>query len=190
MPFATLGAYRDLLGRYSSVWRQSWKVRHELEPKRRSLDEIAFLPAHLELIETPPHPAPRWTARIIAVIGAALVALGVFGHLDIVAVAPGKLIPNARVKVLQPAVTGVVRSILIRDGMRVQAGQLLMELDPTQAQADTSKALSARLDAQLTVARAQALLLVQRSGHPPQVAPVLDAPSEIAQGAAALDVPF
>jgi hemolysin D len=62
--------------------------------------------------------------------------------------------------------------------MRVQAGQLLMELDPTQAQADTSKALSARLDAQLTVARAQALLLAQRSGHPPAVAPVLDAPPE------------
>lgn len=163
--------------RYAAVFSQSWRTRRELDTKQRLPDEVAFLPAHLEIVETPVHPAPRWTARICVLLALAVLALALFGRLDIVAVAPGKLVPNARVKVVQPAVTGVVRAILVHDGMRVQAGQLLMQLDPTQAAADTEKATAARLDAQLTVARAQALLVGQRNNAKPQVARVADAPA-------------
>ena len=167
---------RALLGRYLGVWRQSWSEREALAAPARTGASVEFLPAHLELIEKPPHPAPRWTARIIVTLVVAVILLALFGHLDIVATAPGKLVPNARVKVIQPAVTGVVRSILVTDGSRVQAGQLLMELDPTQAEADTGKATAARLDAALTVARAQALLDAQSKGGPPMVALVAEAP--------------
>jgi hemolysin D len=176
MASARTSAYRDLLNRYVSVFRHSWSLRAELDHKDRLPYEIAFLPAHLEIVETPPNPAPRWTVRVIAIMALAVLALGIFGHLDIVAVAPGKLVPNARVKVIQPAITGVVRSILVRDGMRVEAGQLLMELDPTQAEADTSKATASRLDAELTVARAEALLGAQSGNRAPKVASVVDAP--------------
>jgi hemolysin D len=82
------------------------------------------------------------------------------------------------VKIIQPAVTGVVRRILVQDGMRVEAGQLLMELDPTQAEADTGKATAARIDAKLTVARSEALLLAQSRDKRPIVAPVPDAPAD------------
>ncbi len=153
-------------------------MRRELDLKEKLPDEVAFLPAHLEIIETPVHPAPRWTGRIIAILGLSALALAVFGHLDIVATAPGKLVPNARVKVIQPAITGVVRSILVHDGMRVEAGQLLMELDPTQAQADTGKATANRIDAKLTVARSEALLRAQAENRKPVVAHVPDAPED------------
>jgi len=171
-------SFRELTGRYLEVLRHSWGTRGEVDRWRRRPVEVAFLPAHLEIVETPPHPAPRWTARIVALLGVSVVALAIFGHLDIVAVASGKLVPNARVKVIQPAITGVVRRILVQDGMRVRAGQLLMELDPTQAQADTNKATSARLDAELTVARAQALLTALTRSARPHVASVADAPAE------------
>jgi hemolysin D len=176
MHFPRFTAITALLQRYGAVWRQSWLVRHELDAKNRSPVDVAFLPAHLEIVETPVHPAPRWTARICALLALGALVLAIFGRLDIVAVAPGKLVPNARVKVLQPAVTGVVRSILVRDGMRVQAGQLLMELDPTQAAADTDKATATRLDAQLTMARSQALLQAQHTNSKPLVALVPNAP--------------
>jgi hemolysin D len=169
-------AFAELYRRYAAVFRQSWGARRELDATAKLPDEIAFLPAHLEIAETPPHPAPRWLARFCVLMGFAVLLLAVFGRLDVVAVAPGKLVPNARVKVLQPAVTGVVRSILVHDGMRVQAGQLLMELDPTQAAADTDKATATRLDAQLIVARSQALLLAQTENTKPRVAAVPDAP--------------
>jgi len=178
MQFPEFAAYRDLFTRYWAVFRQSWRVRRELDQKQRLPEETAFLPAHLEIVETPAHPAPQWTGRIIAILGLSMLALAVFGHLDIVAVAPGKLVPNARVKVIQPAVTGVVRSILVHDGMRVEAGQLLMELDPAQAEADTGKATAARIDAKLTVARSEALLRAQSENKRPVVLRVADAPEE------------
>lgn len=178
MPVPDLAAVRELLGRYGAVFRQGWRMRDELAGAQRSAEETAFLPAHLEIVETPVHPAPQWTARIIALLGLSALALSIFGHLDIVAVAPGKLVPTARVKVIQPAVTGVVRSILVHDGMHVEAGQLLMELDPSQAEADTDKATAARIDARLTVARSEALLRAQSADHRPIVAPVPDAPQD------------
>lgn len=171
-------AYRDLLTTYFAVLRQSWRMRRELDLKKRLPDEVAFLPAHLEIVETPVHPVPHWTGRIIALMGLSMLALAFLGHLDIVAVAPGKLVPNARVKVIQPAITGVVRRILVHDGMRVEAGELLMELDPTQAEADTGKATAARLDAKLTVARSEALLRAQSENVRPAVANVPDAPAD------------
>jgi hemolysin D len=178
MQFPDLTAYRELLGRYGAVFRHGWRTRRELDGRQRLPEETAFLPAHLEIVETPVHPAPLWTARIIAILGLCVLLLSIFGHLDIVAVAPGKLIPAARVKDIQPAVTGVVRSILVHDGMRVAAGQLLMELDPTQAEADTDKATAARIDAKLTVARSEALLRAQSLNKRPVVAAVADAPAD------------
>src|ERR1700722_18762985 len=112
MQFPDFTAYRGLLTRSGAGFRQSWRARRKLDLKQRLPEEAAFLPAHLEIVETPAHPAPQWTGRIIAILGLSLLALAVFGHLDIVAIAPGKLVPNARVKVIQPAITGVVRSIL------------------------------------------------------------------------------
>lgn len=110
--------------------------------------------------------------RVIVALAFAILLVALFGKLDIVATAKGKLIPSARVKVIQPAITGVVRQIMIRDGQRVEQGQPLLELDATQAAADAHKARSARIDAALSSARARALLDARTSGRPPAVAAV------------------
>jgi hemolysin D len=103
--------------------------------------------------------------------------IGLIGRLDIVVSANGKFIPNARVKVIQPAITGVVREIAVKDGQRVTAGQLLMKLDTTQASADTDKAHAAWLDAKLGAARANALLTAQQNERAPVVEAVVSAPA-------------
>jgi hemolysin D len=163
----------DILRRYCAVFASAWRVRRNLETPIRLQHELAFLPASLELAETPVHPAPRLTMRIIAVLALLAVIIGIVGRLDIVASARGKLVPNARVKVVQTAVTAVVKRILVQDGQRVAAGELLMELDPAQAAADTGKAHSARIAAALTAARARALLAAQQEGKLPSV-PVVE----------------
>ncbi|VWC56960.1 HlyD family type I secretion periplasmic adaptor subunit [Burkholderia lata] len=163
-------ALRDLLRRYRSVWVAAWAVRRQMDGPARLEYELAFLPAHLELVETPVHPAPRWTARLIASLGALAILIACFARLDIVASATGKLVPDARVKIIQPAMTGVVREIAVRDGQRVKAGDLLVKLDTTQAAADEEKATSARLDASFAAARAQALLTALQTGRAPVVA--------------------
>jgi hemolysin D len=168
-------AARDLLKRYGAVLVTSWTNRLELESSPKLEHELAFLPASLELSETPVHPAPRWTMRAIATLAVIVVLIAIIGQLDIVATAKGKLVPNARVKIIQPAVTGVVRRILVQDGQHVQAGELLMELDFTQAEADTGKAHSAKVSAALAAARAKALLNALQQGGTPTVLPVNEA---------------
>ncbi|MGZ2749956.1 HlyD family type I secretion periplasmic adaptor subunit [Burkholderia stagnalis] len=167
-----------LLSRYGTVFHEAWQVRRKNDARPRLPHERAFLPAHLELVETPVHPLPMWAMRIVVVLAILVVLIALIGKLDIVAVAPGKLIPKEQVKTIQPALTGVVRRILVRDGQRVQAGQLLMELDTTQAAADADKARSSRVDAALTAERSKALLTAQAKGTSPTLAKVDDASDE------------
>lgn len=176
-------AFTDLMRRYAAVWRAGWSIRHQLDAPEKLRYELAFLPAQLELVETPVHPAPRWTMRVLVTLAILILLIGVVGRLDIVVTAKGKFVPNERVKIIQPAMTGVVREILVRDGQQVTAGQLLVKLDTTQAAADAHKAISSKLDAELAVARATALLAAQRDHHAPVVAPVEGAPQERALAA-------
>lgn len=172
-----LQALSGLLKRYASVWRAAWSIRTQLDGRPKLDYELAFAPAHLELAETPVHPAPRIATRVMMALSLVAFALVAFGQLDIVVTAKGKLVPNARVKVIQPATTGVVREIAVQDGQRVSAGQLLLKLDTTQAIADEDKARASRTDAALAAARAQALLDALRDGRQPQLAPVDGVPA-------------
>jgi hemolysin D len=51
-----LQATLDLLRRYAAIFGQVWKIRRELDPPQRLPHEAAFLPAALELQETPVSP--------------------------------------------------------------------------------------------------------------------------------------
>ena len=85
----TMQAASPLLIRYATVFAAAWRARAQLTPKPRTPLERQFLPAALELTDTPVPALPR---AIIATIAAAFV-LGllwsVIGHVDMVAVAPG-----------------------------------------------------------------------------------------------------
>jgi hemolysin D len=169
MNFLRLKAMGDLCARYVAVLRSAWSIRRQLDTPARLEHELAFLPAQLELVETPVHPAPRCAMRSIMSFTAIVLLIGIFGRLDIVVSATGKFVPDARIKVIQPAMTGVVREILVHDGQQVRAGQLLMKLDTTQAAADADKAWSSKLDAELGGARARALLTAELDERPPVV---------------------
>ena len=164
-----LHALMALCHRYGAAFSSAWAIRKQLESPLRQSHELQFLPANLEIIETPVHPAPHWTMRIVVMMAVVVIAIATFGKLDIVASANGKLAPDAHVKVIQPAITGVVRRIAVQDGERVIQGQLLMELDTTQADADTDKARVAKIDAALAMARAHTLLSAQQSEVSPTV---------------------
>ena len=133
--------------------------------------ELAFLPAALEIVETPPSPIGRSIgATIIALFCLALIWAS-FGHVDIVASAPGKIVPSGRVKLIQPFETGVVRAIHIHDGQSVKAGDVLIELDPTMTTAEGEHIKNDLVAAQLDIARLRAALSdgdnPQREFHPP-----------------------
>jgi hemolysin D len=159
----------DLLSRYAAVFRAAWSHRAELAGPQRMADEIAFLPAALSLQETPAHPAPRRLAWALMVLFLIAVAWAYFGHVDIVAVAPGRIIVSERTKLIQPLEVSVVKAVLVKDGDRVQAGQVLVELDPTTARADSANVLELLASARSEEQRTAALLKALMSGQPATV---------------------
>jgi hemolysin D len=120
--------------------------------------EREFLPAAIEIAETPPSPTGRAFSFVIIAIFTACVLWALIGKVDIVAVATGKIIPSGRVKIVQPFEAGVVRAIHVRDGQRVRAGEVLIELDPTITQAEVDHLTGDILAAKLDVARLRAAL--------------------------------
>jgi hemolysin D len=127
--------------------------------KLRGKDELAFLPAALEIVETPVPPlAGAIGGTIISLFCLALVWAS-FGHIDIVASASGRIIPSGRTKVIQPFEIGVVRAIRVHEGQNVKAGDVLIELDPTMAGAELGHIQSDLMAARLEAARLRAALV-------------------------------
>ncbi|MDO8277867.1 MAG: HlyD family type I secretion periplasmic adaptor subunit [Burkholderiaceae bacterium] len=155
-----------LLRRHAQTLRAAWQVRHALAGARRQSDEIAFLPAALSLQDTPVHPAPRCLAWGLVVLFLSAVVWSVFGEVDIVALAPGRIVVSERTKQIQPLETSVVRRVLVKDGQRVQAGQVLIELDPTMASADRAAVEELRHTALSEELRTTALLRALAGGSP------------------------
>ena len=121
-------------------------------------DEPQFLPAAMEIIETPVSPTGRITAWVLMIGLFVTILWLVLSRVDVVASAPGKLIPVDSVKLIQPADSGVVRAILVHDGQRVRKGQPLIQLDPTVSTADAEQARKALEASELDAARARAVL--------------------------------
>jgi hemolysin D len=121
-------------------------------------EELAFLPAALEIVETPPSPIGRTIGATIILLFCAALAWAWWGTIDIVASATGKIVPSGRTKVIQPFETGVVRSIRVQDGQAVKAGDVLIELDPTVNAAERDHLHNDLLAEQINIARLRAAL--------------------------------
>jgi hemolysin D len=141
-------------------------------PVRRHNYELAFLPAALEIAETPPSPVGRAVGATIIAIFCVALTWAIFGKVDIVATATGKIIPSGRTKLIQPLETGVVRAINVHEGQLVRAGERLIELDPTMTAAEQGHVRADLIAARLDVARLQAMLSDGSDPlahfHPPQ----------------------
>jgi hemolysin D len=135
----------------------------------RNVSELEFLPAALELQESPPSPLGRFTLwAVMATITLALI-WSIVGRIEIVAVAPGKIIPSGQVKVIQAGSIGRVKAIHVSDGDSVKAGQALIELDPTLAEADRQRLESDWVASSLELARWRAFSGWLDAGKPGSV---------------------
>ena len=139
---------------------------------QRRAEELAFLPAALEIVETPPSPIGRTIGATIILLFCVALAWASIGTIDIVASAPGKVLPTGRTKVIQAFETGVVRTIHVRDGQRVKFGEPLVGLDATINAAERDHLKSDLVAANLEIAWLHAALSEAddplASFHPPK----------------------
>lgn len=120
-------------------------------------EELEFLPAALEIIETPASPAGRAIAFTIIAFFALALLWSCLGKIDIIATAQGKIVPTGRTKTIQPLEAGTVTAIHVRDGDRVRAGDVLIEIDRTITTAERNRVSAELMRAKLDVARLSAL---------------------------------
>lgn len=108
-----------------------WLVYGEKREK-----ETEFLPAILEVTETPPSPIGQFAMWSIVVLIVIALAWSILGHINEVAVAAGKVIPSGQIKTVQVKNKGIVKEINVEEGQMVQEGDVLVVLDPTTTSAD------------------------------------------------------
>ena len=120
--------------------------------------ELEFLPAALEIQETPPLPMSRYILWGIMLFFSIAIAWANVSEVDIVGIAQGKIVPGSRVKVIQPLETGVIHGIFVTEGEYVSEGQRLIELDTTTTGADRDQLKNQQLALKLERARLLSLL--------------------------------
>jgi len=126
-------------------------------------EDREFLPALLEIQDSPPSPLGMALGLIILALVAAVAAWAILGSLDVVAVARGRVIAAGHSKLIQPLEAGLIRAIRVADGAAVRRGQVLVELDPTVSGADETRLASEEAAARVHIARLRALLAGQPS---------------------------
>jgi hemolysin D len=154
-----------------TLWA-AWRAETERRRAGRARHtDTEFLPAALEIAESPPSPIGRsilWSILAVAVLA---IVWAFVGRIDIVAVAEGRIIPSGRLQSIEANEPGLVRSIHVREGAQVRAGDPLVSLDPTFVAADVGAAVAEFSQAALAAARAGALLSYANGGPPEFVAP-------------------
>lgn len=145
--------------RHLSSIKAAWAAEtRQRKAGRKQWDETEFLAAALEVTETPPPPLGRILLWLIVVAALLAIAWAALAKVDTVAVAEGRLVPSGRLRSVEAADPGIVQRIAVREGDHVQAGQVLIALDPTVADADADSAQAELETAALASERAKALL--------------------------------
>lgn len=88
-----------------------------------------FLPAVLEIQDTPPSPAGRfilWGVMLLLTLSVCWAALG---QVDIVAITRGKVVVTLLSRPVSSAVTADIARVYVQDGQHVEKGSLLIQLN-------------------------------------------------------------
>ena len=118
-----------------------------------------FLPAALEILETPPSPIKIGLGLAICSLAALAVFWSFIGRLDVYATAHGRLVTETKPSVVQSLVTGKIKSIDVQNGSHVEQGQTLATLEPTEAEADEAASKHILSSSEAEVARRTAAIL-------------------------------
>lgn len=137
---------------------------------RRPAHDRDFLPTALEILERPPSPVGLGLAYAICACFAFALIWSYLGHIDEYATATGKVEAQGRTKVVQPLRAGKVIAIPVADGTPVKAGDVLLRLDPTEAEASLAMASGDLTDLRAEIARRTAAMAAAAEGRTGPVA--------------------
>lgn len=113
-----------------------------------------------ELVEV----APQAVWSIYMMLAAVIVAItwAFLARVDQITKADGRVVSDGREQVIASLEGGILRAMLVREGMMVEKGQDLLLIDPTRAEAQQNESQAKRLALHGTLAR----LLAESTGRP------------------------
>lgn len=115
----------------------------------------------------------RVTGVALALMGAALVAGLVwagFSRVEEITKGEARIIPSSREQVIQSLEGGIMQELRVREGDVVEAGQPLLRIDPTKADASFNEGRSKEIALRATIARLEAESRGTPLAFPPEVA--------------------
>jgi hemolysin D len=120
-------------------------------------DAHEFKPLLAEIEEDPGSPLGPLTFWLVVGVFAFFLGWTIWGQVDVVVTARGKVIPSGQVKLVQPLNGGVISRILVKEGDFVRKGQPLVEIDPstTEPQLQFNQKTLSYVQAELNRLRAE-----------------------------------
>lgn len=120
-------------------------------------DSHEFKPLLSEIEDKPDSPLGLFTFWTVVALMLITVLWLFFGKVDVVITARGMVIPDGEVKIIQPLDTGVIKSILVKEGDFVKKDTVLMEIDPSTTEPALESTEENLKNIQLEVQRLNAL---------------------------------
>ncbi len=121
-------------------------------------------------------PQVAWVLYLMAAALASALTWAAIARVDEVTHADARVVPDGREQVLASLEGGILRELRVHEGMEVEAGQDLAELDPTRFQVQQAEGEAKRIALQAAVAR----LLAESTGRPLVFPPEVQAASGVA----------
>jgi adhesin transport system membrane fusion protein len=114
---------------------------------------------------------PRITWALYLMLGIVVTAIvwAAIARVDEVTRADARVVPDGREQVIASLEGGLLRELYVREGMQVQEGQELVQLDPTRFESQQNEGQAKRLALKGTVARLQAEATGRALKFPPDV---------------------
>lgn len=127
-------------------------ARIEHVRKRAKHDRLIteFQPDAVEIEHRKVPGGARWTLYVVAALIVAFIAWSYWAQVDQIVVGQGQLITTENTVVVQSFSSAQIKSLKVKFGDRVKAGQVVATLDPTFSDADLSQ-LNARKNASMAL---------------------------------------
>jgi len=104
-----------------------------------------------QMVESTPRTA--WALYLVLLMVAAVLAWAALTRVDDITRADARIVPEGREQVIASLEGGILRELRVREGMQVEAGQELAQIDPTRYQVQQNEGQAKRLALRATVAR-------------------------------------
>lgn len=128
------------------------------------------------LVDTAPQAA--WAIYLMLLIVGVAVVWAALARVDEIAKADGRVVPDGREQVIASLEGGILRAMLVREGVMVEKGQDLVQLDPTRVEAQQNEGQAKQLALKGTLSR----LVAESTGRPLLFPPEVLAVPSIVQG--------